>query len=60
MREWLRGRWARKGVTLDEFTAMCDRGEIEGFESLASAAGALADGSDAGDDFEFDDVDDDE
>ena len=29
-------------------------------ESLASAAGALADRSDAGDDFEFDDVDDDE
>ena len=32
MREWLRGRWARKGVTLAEFTAMCDRGEIEGLE----------------------------
>ena len=29
-------------------------------ESLACAAGALAEGSDAGDDFEFDDVDDDE
>ena len=27
-------------------------------ESLASAAGSLLDGSDAGDDFEFDDVDD--
>ena len=27
-------------------------------ETLASAAGALLDGSDAGDEFEFDDVDD--